>query len=441
MVSLFGSRFITARGFLCPSQLTREQILDCQSRKLRCLLDHAYRNVPYYRSLFDRHGVAPHRIQSAADLPMVPITTKSDLRQAPLEETLARGISPGRLLATTTSGYSGEPFTVRCTWFEKRLENLLWVRALRHIGVRMKDRCGSIMYVRPSDQRERTSPERLVKALGFYRSVTFDCCQPSENILRALRRYRPDFVVGYPGVLALVGENMTSQDRRAIRPHGLAAVGEVLTEAARERISTAFGAPVYNLYGSHELGTVAWECEETRELHVCDDHVLLEVLNDGRPAAPGQSGQLVATNLDAFAMPFVRYRLGDVVTKGSEVCPCGQPFSTLRRVEGRRIDYFPLPDGRLLHPFQIVGTALATAEWILRYQLIQERRDRILLRVVPSRRPAGEEIRRLEDAVRSFLGPRVGFSVIPVPRIDTGPGGKLRALCSLVDSTAGTTRA
>ena len=431
-VGVLRHQLATELALLCRRRPSRDAILNLQIKKLRRLLDHTYRNVPYYRKLFDRNGVNPRDIRAVSDLARVPITEKNDLRRIPVRETVVRGLRPERLLVTTTSGSSGEPFAIRRTWLEKRMGTLRWIRAMHRLGMRMTDKYATIMYIRPSDPRERTFDRRLVNALGFYPLVALDCCQPPEKIVPALRKHRPDFVVGYPGALALIADHMTRQDRRAVAPRVIAAVGEVLTEEARERIGHAFGAQVYNLYGSYELGLIACECRETRELHVCDDHVLLEVLSNGRPALPGKSGELVATNLGAFAMPFIRYRLGDVVTKGLEVCSCGQPFSTLRRIEGRTIDYFPLPDGRLMHPFQLVGAVLKNAKWILRYQLTQERRDRILLHVVPSPRPDAVEIRRLEDVVNPILGPRVEFSVILVPEIEPGPGGKVQTLRSLV---------
>ncbi len=76
---------------------------------------------------------------------------------------------------------------------------------------------------------------------------------------------------------------------------------------------------------------------------------------DGRPAAPGERGEVVLTALHSFAMPFIRFRLGDIVTKGDSHCACGQPFATIRSVQGRMFDYFPLPDGRLVHPYEIIA--------------------------------------------------------------------------------------
>ncbi|MDP6106970.1 MAG: hypothetical protein QGI33_00850 [Candidatus Brocadiia bacterium] len=144
-------------------------------------------------------------------------------------------------------------------------------------------------------------------------------------ILCVLRRYRPDVLGGYPGTLARLAEAITERDRRDISPRILAAGGGVLTGGMHGQIRTGFQAPVYDLYGSYELPLIAWECKETGELHTCDDGVIVEVLRNGRPAGPGEQGELVGTNLHSFAMPFIRYRQGDVVTRGAGRCTCGLP--------------------------------------------------------------------------------------------------------------------
>ena len=158
-------------------------------------------------------------------------------------------------------------------------------------------------------------------------------------------------------------------------------------------------------YGSHEFPLLGWECGQTGEFHTCDDGLILEVLHEGRPAEPGEQGEVVATNLHAYSMPFIRYRLGDVATRGDQSCACGQPFSTIRSIQGRMIDYFPLPDGRMIHPYQILSSFIGGGDsWIRQYQLLQERRDRIVLRVLPVHIPEPEFLARLEQSVRPLLG-------------------------------------
>jgi phenylacetate-coenzyme A ligase PaaK-like adenylate-forming protein len=358
-----------------------------------------------------------------------------------VEEIVARGVDPQRLVTRRTSGSSGEPFTIRRTWLEDRLLYQFRRRATRGFGVRPTDRTADIILMRPTPPSTQLPPrilralDTLHRSLGQYRRARINCLVPLPEIIRALRDLRPDVLGGFPGVLAQLAASVTDEDRLAIRPRLVVVGAEVMTPLMRRQITAAFSAPVFDLYGSHEFTLIAWECQETGEFHICDDSVIVEVLRDGRPAAAGERGEVVGTNLHAFAMPFIRYRLGDLVTRGSETCRCGRPFSTLREIQGRMLDYFPLPDGRLLHPYEIVLMILQEADaWVGQYQLTQERTDRVILRVVPSATPTAQQLALLQEAGTAVLGERVEFQVVLVPQLQLDANGKFRVSRSLVQS-------
>ncbi|MGH7799095.1 MAG: phenylacetate--CoA ligase family protein [Thermodesulfobacteriota bacterium] len=370
-----------------------------------------------------------------ADLSAIPITSKTDLQSLPPEEVIAHGMDPKHLITHTTSGSSGEPFTLRRTWFEERLLGAFRLRALHYFGLRVRDRTVSIALLRPTHSSDFQLPLRILQALGLYHKVQIDCLLPPQDILHSLRDFRPDVLTGFSGVISHLAQIMNDNDRQVIHPRFVLVGAEVLTPLMRHQITKAFGTPVFELYGSHEFNLIAWECKRTGELHTCDDNLILEVVNEGRPAGIGERGEVVGTNLHSFAMPFIRYRLGDIVTKGLETCQCGQPFSTIRAIQGRMIDYFPLPGGRVLHPYEILAILrLDAASWIRQYQLIQEREDRIILKVVPSTTPQPQKIASVEESVTALLGRGVEFQVVLVPEIQLEPSGKFRVLRSLVNS-------
>jgi phenylacetate-CoA ligase len=307
-----------------------------------------------------------------------------------------------------------------------------WTQALFDYGRGPTDRLAALVYCRDDLPRRLQRRERLRNASGILPKLTLNMCQPLEKTLADLRRYRPDFLGGYPGVLLRLAQMADRRHRRAIRPRVIWVGGEVLTDQMRRGISDVFGGRVYNCYASEEFKLVGWECTETGELHVLDDNVIVEVLRDGRPCAPGERGEIVVTGLRSYAMPFIRYRLGDVVTMGSPACACGRPYSTIREIQGRTLDYFTMPDGRLLHPYDIIRPIHSTSDWIWRHQLVQERRDRIVLQAVPRGRPRQDAVQRIEQSVKAVLGPDVEFTVTLVNRLDPDAGGKLRYARSLV---------
>ena len=112
--------------------------------------------------------------------------------------------------------------------------------------------------------------------------------------------------------------------------------------------------------------------------------------------------------------------------------PVRDSSPTLAHIEGRTIDYFEMPDGRSLHPYRILVPALAAAPWIRQYQLVQETRDRIVLRFVSADPLDEEDRRRLRESVVPVLGEGVGFRLEAVSLIPAAASGKSRPVLSLV---------
>ena len=399
-----------------------------RDERLRRLVGHAYERVPFYREHFDRAGVTPADVRTLDDLSRLPVTEKAHLLDRPPDAIVARGVDPGRLVSTMTSGYSGEPLVVRRTRREQSLWARSWLDDLIVAGLKKGDRVASVFALR-KQQRDAIGP---FVALGMLHETIVDCGAAPADILEELENARPTFLRGMAGVIVRLADEI-GETGGAIRPRVVWVSGEVLTPAARERIETAFGAPVHNAYGTHEVGLLAADCPSSGLMHLGRPDLIVEVLGaDGGPVPPGRSGEVVVTALDFLASPFIRYRLTDLVTRGPDPCPCGKTSPTLAHIEGRTIDYFEMPDGRSLHPYRILVPALAAAPWIRQYQLVQETRDRIVLRFVSADPLDEEDRRRLRESVVPVLGEGVGFRLEAVSLIPAAASGKSRPVLSLV---------
>jgi phenylacetate-CoA ligase len=401
--------------------------------RLRGLVAHAYDRVSFYRERFRRAGVAPGDIRCLAAIARLPVTEKRDLLERPIEEITDRTLDPADLVATMTSGYSGEPFVIRRTRGEQARWARTWLEDLLRAGLRTGDRVATIFTLRDRQ------PDAIgtLAALGFVRETVVDCSLDPPMILREVVDVRPDFLRGMAGVVDRLAVESTVAELQRVRPRVVWVSGEVLTAAARERIETAFDAPVHNAYGAHEVGLVASDCPRGGLMHLGRPDLVVEVLDaDGRTVESAGTGEIVVTPLDSFAAPLIRYRLTDVVTRGPDACPCGWAGPTLTHIEGRSIDYFEMPDGRRIHPYRILGPTLAAAPWIRQYQLVQESPERIVLRFVPREPMDDEASRGISMAVAPLLGAGVGFHVEAVARIPPGKGGKTRPILSLMETRA-----
>ncbi len=406
-------------------------------QSLRRSVRHAAENVPYYARLFAEAGVDARRVRRPCDLARLPVTTKDDLRQAAAEDLLAADAHRTRLVPTSTSGSSGVPFTVWRTVWEHRAQLAFGMRTFGGYGARLGDRTASVEFIQRDHAQKQSRAGWLAARLGINNRLRVHCCLPPAEILRRVTQHRPRVLGGYPTVLAAVADLIGEGGWPGPPLRFVVSGAEMLSGAVRRKLVRAFGAPAHNIYGSVEFGLLAWECPQSGQMHVCDDNVVLEVLSNGRPAQPGETGQVVATALHNYTMPFIRFALGDLAVQGERRCPCGAPFSTIRGIQGRTLDMFELPGGRALHPYALAGHALDTCPWVRRWQLVQERRDRIVLQVAAAGPPPAEDIRRIQNEANEHLSADVTFELQLLESIPLGPGGKLhhaRSLTSLQQS-------
>ena len=137
--------------------------------------------------------------------------------------------------------------------------------------------------------------------------------------------------------------------RLNIRPKLIGAGGETMTPGIRRQIREAWNQDPFDYYGTVEGGTHAVECREGRRLHLMDDALVLEVVDDDhRPVPAGEPGtRVLITTLLRTTQPLIRYELTDSVTLAPDPCPCGRPFRSLAAIQGRlpRLLTMPSADG------------------------------------------------------------------------------------------------
>nr|MCU0248231.1 hypothetical protein [Bryobacter sp.] len=154
---------------------------------------------------------------------------------------------------------------------------------------------------------------------------------------------------------------------------------------------------------------------------------------DGRPAADGEEGEVFATNLHAYAIPFIRYALDDWAIAGPARCPCGAPVRTIREIEGRLNEFFYFSDGTRVHPFQLINPLLEFIGWLREYRMVQTGRDEVevwynVLNGAPRPEQASAMIER---AVSAAAPPNVCIRPVPMETIPPSWKGKNQMFVAL----------
>jgi phenylacetate-CoA ligase len=204
--------------------------------------------------------------------------------------------------------------------------------------------------------------------------------------------------------------------------------GELLDRSARQALTNAYGAPVYNIYGTSESKEIAWECRHGG-MHLNADVVHLEVLDDlGRAVPAGVEGDLVATVLVNRAMPLLRYRTGDRGTLRAGSCSCGRSSPLMGVVTGRAADMLVLRGGHRISPYALTS-ALERVGGVLRYQVSQLDPARLRVRAMLESAVDRELVAtQMREALRYDVAPFLDTEVEFVDRFPAGPLAKFRVV-------------
>ena len=414
-----------------------DDVRDLQRKKLGALLRHAHSSSRFYRGRFEASGVDPERLDPFEDLRKIPLLTKAEIR-AGLNDMVWHD-APGGLFESNTGGSTGEPLIF---YFDRRrqgYDQAARIRSHRWFGVDIGHR-ELYLWGSPIELNGTDSLKRLRDALFNQRLLSAFDMSPSrmDQYLDVWDRFRPVSLFGYPSSIILLVDHAISRGRR-LDTRCLRAVfvtGEVCYPHLRDAITSYFQVPVADGYGSREAGFIAHECPQGNS-HVTAENVIVEtVAGDGRPVGPGEAGEIVVTHLDAYAMPFIRYRTGDVGRLKAGRCVCGRGLPMMDVVQGRTTDFLYLPDGTIKHALSIIYP-LREMPGLRQFRVTQHEDYSVTVDAVVS--DSRERITReaVAKRVRPVVGDDVDLRVELVTRIENSGSGKHRYVVSHVRPPGG----
>lgn len=408
--------------WLSPSDLR-----ELQELKLQRLIHHAYHHVAYYRQVFDDRGLKPTDVRRLDDLALLPLLDKPDVRDNVYLDLLSDNHDKGRIQKVTTSGSTGEPFVCYADQHQLEIRWAATQRSLEWTGYRFGDRQARLWHQTIGMSWHQIVRERLDAFLSRRIFIPAFEMSPARltGALRRLRRHRPALIDGYAECFNYLAEHLKSHSLPAVRPKGIVSSAQVLPEESREAIERAFATRVFDKYGSREFSGIAYECAAHAGHHVVAESYVVEVLRDGRPARPGELGEVVITDLNNFCMPFIRYRIGDlaVAMDPREACPCGRGLPRLGRIEGRIQAMIVGAEGAVV-PASLFPHLFKDYDYAVRqFQVVQEEPGRLLLKIVKAARFDDQIFAELLAKLRSYLGRDMKIDVAfvdTIPLVGTG---------------------
>lgn len=397
----------------CP----REELQQLQLERLQSSLNRAYKNVSFYRKIFDEKKIVPEDISTLEEFKHLPLTTKQDLQSnypyglfaVPLREVVRIHTTTETIDTPTVIGYTRNDLK---NW-GTQVARFLTAGGVTHDDVMQI----SFHY------------GLFTGAFGLHHGA--ECIgasvipASSENIdrqIRIMQDYRTTVLVATPSFALIFADRL---QKLGIDPKTLSLRkglfgAEPWSEKTRREVEERLFIAVYDHYGVSELSGpgIAGECDAKSGLHLAEDFFLAEIIDPqtGTPLPPGQSGELVLTTLTREAFPLLRYRTGDITSLDFSPCTCGRTLARMQRVM-ERVDDVIIVQGIHVVPGQIEKVLKEIEGCEPHYQIVVSRenhRDTLEVHVAVSENIFFDEMKRqrsLLEQIRSVLMRHIGFRV------------------------------
>jgi len=410
--------------------LPPDDIFARQLSQLDALLRHAYATTPWYqrhwRGIYD-----PSKTLTPDRFVALPRIERRDLQTGSGELQSTR-LPPahGRTQEHRTSGSTGSPIRhlstglSRIYWNALTLRDHLWHR--RDLGLKL-----AVVRRESTSSRAANWGSATAGLVATGPGVTHSINADAGELLDWLLAERPGYLLTYP---SLIRELARLSIERKVRLDGLVEVrafAEMLGTDVRPLCREAWGVPVTDMYSAVETGYLALQCPEHEHYHVQSEGVVLEVLDDaGRPCGAGEVGRVVVTTLHNFAMPLVRYDIGDYAEVGPP-CPCGRGHPVLRRILGRVRNTLVTADGKRYWPILSSQSLLDVAP-IRQHQFVQTAYDKVEVRLVLDSPLTADQTLAARKILEENFPAGIQFEFVRVDALSRSAGGKFEDFVSQV---------
>lgn len=405
---------------------TPEILQDHQLRQLRLVLRHAVATVPYYSKTFG--SLDAERLDWSAFLAL-PRLQRSTL-QAEFDALSSR--QPPRSHGSVTLGQSSGSTGMPIKFLIAPLSQLFWkALTLREHFWHKRDFASKFAAIRVKleDARFPDWGPPVGEVFQTGPSVTLNVRTDVARQLEWLQREGPDYLITHASNLGALAELSIKLGVSLPRLRQARTLSETLRPDLRDRVRKAWNVEITDVYSCEEAGAIALQCPLHEHYHVQSENLIVEVLHpDGTECRPGETGEVVLTTLHNFAMPLIRYRIGDYAEVG-EACTCGRGLPVLKRIHGRQRNMITLPDGSQHWP-SFPGSLWASVAPVEQFQLVQRRLNEIEANYVMLRTLNEQEATQIVALLQERLGHPFHIRLHRVPAIERSAPHKLEDFIS-----------
>jgi phenylacetate-CoA ligase len=404
-----------------------EELKVDQLNRLRKLLSHASETVPYYSRVFKELDFHPKDLKSIDDMKVLPLLTKDKIREYS-SELLSRAFSINDLDRSATGGTTDVPITY---YRNKACTQERWAVTWAFNRWYGWENGSRVAYVWGAsvDLNSQSWKHSLLKKV-LYDRIVFPSSTLNDKILEQyvakIRSFKPDIIQAYPSAMEILARFALERGEKLPKPKAIILTAEPLYEYQRTLIQNVFKASVFNQYGARETGLIGTECQHgSIHLNILSGVIEVVPFRNNKDDSKG-FGEIVVTDLANYAMPFIRYKIGDVGELSSDVCPCGIGLPLLRSLDGRTTDVFSLPDGSLVPGVSLTGRVVSANPGVKQLQIIQEEIGRIRVNIIKAENFTNQDLLSLKQNLRNYFPENVDIEFVFVADLEKDESGKIR---------------
>lgn len=416
--------------FLRESQYWEESKLhEFRLEKLKNLIEFAYRNVPYYESLFNALKLKPCDIRRMEDLKKIPVLTKEIVRAENMN-LVARNFDMKYVKKSKTGGTTGAPILVYKDTTNRSFTWASYYRWYDWMGIEYCDKSATLWGAKTVLTRSFTN-EAMDACIKFIQNKliinSFEMREETMlEIYKKLANFSPTILKGYLSSLINLAEYMERNSLERLQPKVLSSTTETLLPHNRKYLEKVYNAPLFDQYGCGELSAISYECAQHNGLHINQEHMICEILDEDSQSVTGVSGRVVGTDLDNYIMPFIRYENGDLATLSDRKCSCGINQPLINSIDGRAIDTIILKNGSKVHGVfftDILFELGIPVNTIQRFQVYQNRSGEIEFRIEAAH-PLGKfHKNNLLESLKKFF---IKIDLVETQKLENELNGKYR---------------
>lgn len=412
--------------------LPPETIEQLQVERTRHLLTYAEKNSPYYRELFSKHQFDVSTFSQLSDLHGIPVTTKADIRDN-IDSFISDEYSKDELATAKTGGSTGISLDLFFDEVCQQKRNAAQGLSDGWAGWKPGSRVAALWGNPPTYTRLKAKLRSYLLERMIYLDTMSMNDGSVQNFAKHCEAFQPDILFGHAHSIYLFAKYVAANDIPPFKFKGIIATSMMLLDHERKLIEEVFGTKVSNRYGCEEVGLIACECEQHQGMHINSSHIVLECLDaNDQPVPNGEAGKLVVTDLNNFGMPLIRYRVEDMGVLSDRACDCGRGLPILERLEGRLADFLKNTDGTQIAGVSLVERTLTKIPGVEQMQLVQERKDQIIVNRVKGKEFTEKTDALLLEELQSVFNEDVSFIIVDKDKIPQEQSGKYRfSICKV----------